>query len=129
MVVVYLAVSMVVFYFKTTSLTRKPTHACVRACVHRNKTYVQTKTQQVDLSSKKAFLKETVTSILAEGQEEEDGGEEEEEEEEEVVKPVKPKRADFQVSPALFEFLGGKEEFKARGDVRDPPPLPSPSLL
>eukprot|EP00752_Nemacystus_decipiens_P012217 g10831.t2 len=80
---------------------------------------------QVDLSEKKAFLKGKVTAIMLEGEEdgEEEGEEEEEEEEEEEVEPVakktkaRSKRTDFQLSPALFEFMGSKETMMARGDV------------
>lgn len=101
---------------------------------------------QVDLTEEKAFLKERVTAILCEeGQDDEEvedqdqkivekneqqeGREEEEQErEEEDVKPAnraeakqagkaKPKAADQQLSPALFEFMGGKENLMTRGDV------------
>ncbi|CAM9810999.1 unnamed protein product, partial [Ectocarpus sp. 13 AM-2016] len=80
----------------------------------------------VDLSEKKSFLKETVTAIMSEGddeeeeeEQEEEEVEEEEEEEEEPASKAKAKRksASFQLSPALYEFMGSKETCMARGDV------------
>ncbi len=97
----------------------------------------------MDLSEKKAFLKKTITAIMLEseaaeedeeegedeeedGEEEEEEGEEEDEDEEDVdgeedaePKKRKTKRTDFQLSPALFEFMGGGQTMMARGDVRE----------
>lgn len=93
----------------------------------------------MDLSEKKAFLKEKVTAIMMEGeeqQEEEEESEDEEDEEEEddnddddeeeeedepaaKKAKAKSKRTDFQLSPALFEFMGSKETMMARGDVSE----------
>ena len=103
-----------------------------------NNAQTNAETHQVDLSEKKAFLKQTVTAIMLEGEEaeeeaeeeeqdeeeevEEEGEEEDEDEGEEAAEPKKAKRktkrTDFQLSPALFEFMGGEQTLMAKGDVR-----------
>ncbi|CAM9893064.1 unnamed protein product [Pylaiella littoralis] len=79
---------------------------------------------EVDLSVKKAFLKDTVTAIMSEDPVKEDAEEEEGEEEEEDAEPAKKtakaktkRAAEYQLSPALYEFMGSKEEFMAHTDV------------